>query len=444
MPLSPTSEAIKSTLQKINSLGIYTYTIFQWLSPAFGRILFGEEQFGISKKSNINVRDILVDTTTSEDGRTVSWRNVSQNFITTTADGAVTAATALVLDDITWFSKWDSIKIRTAAWDLIRYVTDINTGAKTLTLNAAITCADNDPVARLSYSKTKWAVIDRLDYDVTTNRYDNYFQNFGAKLSLTLDQINSHYEINAMSGMPNPTAASKTKLVMESAIKEFIRNKVAQKIGIEIIWDIARQFYDGEKALIGWRHYAAGLRDIIGTPVSISSADSDEEKFEKIWQTVYKVKNRSFQAGNKKVAMVGNDKFVQEFSTLAASKVQFTDMTDTYGYNLTYVKLPWGLWNVEMLYEPQLDVLEFVDNSVYEQAVCYVLPLDLISGKARKWMDVDNIKEATMEQWGFDVKILRSNTDHDTWDTFTFLFFYWMTFVFWGNDLDIYKKIVIA
>jgi len=47
----------------------------------------------------------LVDVTTSEDGRTVTWRNVAYQAISTQVNGAVSAATAVVVDDITGFSK---------------------------------------------------------------------------------------------------------------------------------------------------------------------------------------------------------------------------------------------------------------------------------------------------------------------------------------------------
>lgn len=445
MSLSWTSEVVKTSLQKINSLGVYTLPIFQWLAPAFGRLIFGDEQFGIGVSSKVNVRDILVDVTTSEDGRTITWRNVAYQAISTQVNGAVSAATAVVVDDITGFSKWDAVKIRNKSTnvDTIAYVTDINTGSKTLTMSANVTCDDNSYITRLSYSKTKGSAIDRLDYDPTSKRYENYFQDFGATLELTLDQINSHYAINVSNMSPNPQQALKSQQVVQDAVANYIKMKVAQKIWIEIIGDIARQFYDGEKKLVGSRYYAAGLRDV-ETVVTIDASGSSEQMFEDIRSQVLKVKHRSFSAWNRKVVMVANHSFIEKFSTLAAGKVTFTDIPNEYGYDLTMIKLPWNNGSIELMYEPQLDTLEFLDTATAELPICHILPLDLISAKTRKWIDVDNVKDAKRAMGGFDVKIKKGVTSEDTGDTFTYYFFYRMTFVFGWNDLPIYTKLVIA
>lgn len=85
-----------------------------------------------------------------------------------------------------------------------------------------------------------------------------------------------------------------------------------------------------------------------------------------------------------------------------------------------------------------LDIVEPDD-----MPVAYVIPLDLISAKTRKWIDVDNMK--ALSHGPADIKLVKAVGSHDTLDTIDYLFYYVCTFI-WGGlgEEEIYRRITIT
>ena len=409
------------------------------------KILFGDAGYaGISKTPKIEFKNMIVDATTSQDGRSVEWRTLGFKAIQTLVNGAVAASSTVVLDSTTGISPGDCLRIRDATNGYqYGYVASV-TNATTLVLGANITIADNAQVVRISYSKGVGKEIDRVDYDLTWKTQSNYFQDFGAKKSFTLEKINSHIDVpSSILMMQNPQKNLKTsneEKAIDTIVNNYLQLEFGRKIGSDIIGDVMRQFLVGQKATntinSKTRYYAGGLFDCITTSDTISAAGTDEAKLKSIFDVVYDVLNLSAMLGNTKVVILANNAFAKEYAKYTLSNVNLSNFPSVVGFQADTILLPGGV-EVGIEYESMLDIVE-PDN----KAVAYVLPLDLISAKTRKWIDVDNMK--ALSHGPADIKLVKAISSQDTLDTIDYLFYYVATFIFGGlGEAEVYRRIVI-
>lgn len=442
MSFSYTKAALNAALEKITNLGLYSFTMYEGYSPVLAQLFFGDEKFGLNPTKTVRPKEIMLDATTSEDGRKVEWKTVKIAAIRTLSDGALSASTALVVDSTVWFSVGDQIKLinKTDGAESINYVAAV-VDSTHITLRTAATLADNSEVIRISYSKIKSDVIDRVDYEIMKDTTDNYFQDFAAKYTITLDEVNSHIEWLVKSGSFDPKSEIQTKFI-QTTISDYLELKMAQKIGVEIIWDVARAFYNGHKD--SWtsagktRYYAGWLTEAIQAVDNISASDSDDAKLEAIFKILFDVQRTAQMFNNKKVVLVGNSAFMKEVATWKPTNyvVQTSTPTKETWFQLTKILMPNGMQDIEIMSDYTIDQLNTLDVPN-----AFIIPVDLVGVKARQYTGLDN--EMNLEQWAFDIKVLKSVADADKMDVVTFLFYYVATFVFGWSDEKIYRRLVI-
>lgn len=454
MAFNSTPAVIKDRLTEINQLGLYSFTMFDGLSPILGSVLFGPEMLGLAKSKNVNMRNLYMDATTLTDGRTLKWRRLKFTNIRTDLTVAVTAGnTTLNVTTTEGFSPGDQIKLI----DLITNdeevveVVAVPT-ATTLTLNTGTADAYDvgDAVIRISYSKIKGKEIDRNDYDFSDDETDNYIQDFGTQKDFCVDEINSHIEVgDYMSSANSLRGAHVSKDVndVKRMIDTHLGTIFARKVGIEMIGDIGRAFYGGvkNKITIGGdtRWYTGGLQEATGGVVTEldytgATINSDpEELFRCIWEKTWDVKFKSSHYGNRNVVIAGNEPFNKMFATLASDKVIFDTVRSEYGYELTTLTFPGQMGAVNIVHDPLIDQL----GPQTDTPEFYVLPLDLISAHRRFYNDMSGMQNASdLKQGSPDIMIKKSVKSEDTLDTFKFYFAFNLGFVFGGWEDDIYAR----
>jgi len=455
MAFTPTNHDITSRLQEIERIGLYSYTAFDGLSPILGSVMFWPEMLGLAKSKSVNMRNLYMDATTTKDGRKLQWKRLRfQHKRDLAAAISAIGVTTITLTDAEGFSIGDQIKhIALATWVETKYEVNSIAG-NVLTLQSALTVAVaiSDPIIRISYSKPFKKPMDRAEYDLEDSETFNYLQDFGTLKTFDVDEINSHIQVwPYMSNALNLQSSAKTaKEAKVDRINNYLQTVFAQKIGIEMFWDIGRQFYGGSlfQGTVGSdrRSYSGGLDEACNNnidQIDYTAADiaSDDDKlFEAIWNRVFDIKMRASEYGNKNVVIAGNQDFTKMFATLAADKVMFDTERTEYGFELTTITLVGQLWAVSVVHDPLVDQL----CSKTDIPEAYIIPLDMISAHRRYYSDMDGLQnQSDLVKWPADILIQKSIASQDSLDSYQFYFAFNCGFVFGGWEDNIYKRIQV-
>ena len=442
MPLTGAKQAVKDVLVSNTRFGLYSFPLWEWMSPFMKQILFGDEVFGQAKSTKITVKDIVLSPTTSQDGESIEWRTLWITKPQTTVNGAVDNSTAVILTDAKGFSVWDYIVFRDDTnWEIKAYITAIN--GNNITIDTAQTISDATPTVRIAYSKGKSAVIDRVDYDLEYETFSNYFQDFGAKKTFNSDLLNSNIDIDLNIGdyNKNPKELLKSKEVKESIVN-YLQLEFGKKVGSEVLGDVEMAFISGAKhkwtVWTSVRRYTMGLEDIATLEtIDTSTLTTKQEQFDAISDTVYDVINKSYQFHNKNVAVICNDAFYKYFMKLMQDKVQYTQDVNSSGNLLNKITFVDGR-TIELSLIPAMDIRYATTPTAF------VIPMDLIGAYTKKYRNIDASSTwFTPKETGADILIQKNISDQDTLDTFSFSIYYQLWFIFWWAETGIYKKIIV-
>ena len=76
MSVSYSSSNLKADLTKIHQLWLYSLPVWETLNPIMKDILFGEMNAWPKADKSLSVKEMLLDSTTTEDGRSISWQTM--------------------------------------------------------------------------------------------------------------------------------------------------------------------------------------------------------------------------------------------------------------------------------------------------------------------------------------------------------------------------------
>lgn len=452
MGFSTTTDSPTSVFKTLDQIGAYSFEAWENFAPVLGSILFWDQLLWINTSKNVSFKNSLIDITptTSNTWRAIEWFTiVNKTYKPTTSTTATW--TVKTVSSTTSYSPWDYIIFQnpTTGAETAWYIATVDSWTQ-VTLTAAVATTSWDIVKRISFSKKKWAAIDRVDYDQSRNKTSNYIQDFGTTFSTDDDELNSHMDFTFRWGVPNPKDAKKTnKEKMIYWVANFLRMKTTQKLGWEIIWDIAWQFVRWAKNYYAdWgknRYFTGWLYEVESTESKSWSVSSDE-LIDWIYSHCYDVLNYGQYYGNKKVVIMCNNAFKKRFWMLEKSNVRinFAPAAPEVWYKLEKIIFPW-FDDIYIAFDPKVNDIE--PDSL---PVAHIMPLDLVWAYRRLYRGINENMDA--ENWPADVLIKKAIWDEDYLDTTTLYFAYNLAFIFWGWDSvtnfwtwkGLYRKLTIT
>ncbi len=433
-------------LQDKQGIGLYSQLIAKQRSPFMSDILFGQDINDPS--STLSFKGILLQKTTTKDGKSVEWRLISANEdYSTLAANAAAGATSIDVVDATPFSIGDDIEVGTGTANAERkYVTAIT--GNTLTLDSALANdhSAGDQVLSITHAKGVGEVADKGQGVWTDDTESNFFQTFDAVLEVTKDELNAH--IMAGSGAFNISMKQAlSQKQIDAGIDNYLKLEFIRVFGYDILRSVENAFWSGRKAEINvggkLRRFTGGFEEYKTTDETIDASTlTDKELFDKIVSHIYDVENLASSINANEVVVVCNNAFFKKFLTLQPSGIALPEKPTKDGYRLTEIML--GNKTYQVYYSPALDKLTANNPTVGR---LYVFPKDTIAAKTREYTDVD-AKQLKAVKGGPDIKVTYDPTAQAAGDVWRFYFMYEVAFIFGAytpnKALDVYRKITVT
>ena len=430
---------ITASLQKIPGVGLYAQQILKYISPFMSDVLFGID---VNKPSQtINFKQLLVQSTTTDDGVRVRWRLVAApEKVDALASNASAGDTTITVNNGSIFSVGDSIKIKNER----NYVVAI--AGNTLTLADPLANNHNagEKVIIVSHSKGKWQQSDRSIGSWQYEEEYNYFQTFDSVLQTDWETINSHI-LGAYVGGGDMSQVLKNKEAA-ARLQDYLRLEFIRTIGYDILRDIETAFWEGireEKTIAGSvRRYTWGFEQYkTSEETGDAAGKTDEEIFKEIWKMIYDVENEAAKIRARDIVVVCNNTFYQRFLTLKPNNVQYPEEPDKAGYQLS--KLFINGKTYEIAYSPVLDEL----NPDPTKWIAYIFPKDSVAAKTIEYVgleDTNNWLKPTQNKK--NILVTMDPTAQAAGDTIRMNFMFPLAFIFGGSTpakkVDVYKKVI--
>jgi len=430
---------IMTSLQKIPGVGLYSQQIIKYISPFMSDVLFGIDVN--EPKATINFKELLIQSTTSEDGKSVRWRLVAApEKVDELASDATAGSTTITVNNGTIFSVGDSIKVGTER----KFIVAI--AGNTLTLDSKL---DNnhsagEKVIIVSHAKGKGLQSDRSIGNWQFEEEYNYYQVFDSVLQTDWETINSHI-LGAYVGGGDMSEVLKNKEV-QARLQDYLRLEFIRTIGYDILRDIETQFWEGirsEQTIGGTvRRYTGGFEQYKTAEITGNAASkTDKELFDEIWKLVYDTENEAAKIRARDIVIVCNNTFYQRFLTLEPNNIQYPSEPDKAGYQLS--KLFINGKTYEVAYSPVLDEL----NPDPTKGVAYIFPKDSVAGKTLEYIGIqkssNSLKPVKNKK---DILVTIDPTAQAAGDVIRMNFMFPLAFIFGGytpsKKVDVYKKVI--
>ena len=437
-------------LQVKEGRGLYSTVLTKEVSPFMSDILFGIDPN--NPRTSLNFKGIMLQRTTSKDGKSIEWRLISTpNKATTLAAASTAGNTTITVVDGSLFSVADDISIDTGSKKERKLVVAI--AWNVLTLDSSVAAHDAGvPVKVVTHAKGKWVVSNKVQGAWSDTTESNYFQIFDATLEIDTDILNSHI-LTAAGGINKGISDSLNNSNVDTSINEYLKLEFVRIFGYDILQDVERAFWEGVKkeATIGGTVYRyTGWFEQYKTEEDTKDAstdfNSDKEFFDYIVKILYNTENEGAKIKAGSPIIVCNNAFYRKFLTLQPNAVQYTEEKEQSGYKMSKIFINSKTYEVH--YSPALD--ELVDNAETDGLV-YVFPKDAVAAKTQQFTGLDvmgNGLKATTKWAPTDVKIVADVNNEANGDIFKFYFYMKLWFVFGaytaGTPVNVYRKINIS
>lgn len=433
-----------------DGLGLQSQILVKEVSPFMSDLLFGIDVN--NPKSSLNFKGIMLQKTTTKDGKTLEWRLISTPDKTSTLTAAATAGdTTITVADGSLFSVADDIQIWTGSTAERKLIVSVAGNVLTLDSALANNQSSGDTVKVVTHAKGKWTVSNKVQGAWSDETASNYFQTFDATLTIDTDVLNSHILATA-GGMNKTMKQALDSKAVDAGINEYLKMEFVRIFGYDILQDVERAFWAGTKkeVTIGWTtyRYTGGFEEFKTEDITKDVAtdfSSEKEFFDYVAKKIYDVENESAKVKANNVILVCNNAFYRKFLTLQPTTIQHTEAQSQEGYKLTKIFLNSKVYEVH--YSPALDQL--VDDPATD-GLLYIFPKDAVAAKTTTFnsIDVTSGGITPVSGNGTDVKIVADPNNEANGDVFNFYFYFKLWFVFGAyvpsGAVNVYRKYKFA
>jgi len=438
-------------LQTKEGRGMYSTILTKEVSPFMSDLLFGIDPN--NPRTALNFKGIMLERTTSKDGKTLEWRLISTpNKVTTIAADAAAADTTITVVDGSLFSVADDIRIWDGSTAERKLVVSIAGNVLTLDSALANAQATGKAVKVVTHAKGKGIVSNKVQGSWNDTVESNNFQTFDATLEIDTDVLNSHV-LAAAGGIQRGIWDNLKNSNVDAGINDYLKLEFVRIFWYDILQDVERAFWSGKKKeatingtvyrYTGWFEEYKTAED---TKDASTDFNSDKEFFDYIVKILYNTENEAAKVKAGSPVIVCNNAFYRKFLTLQPNSVQYTEEKEQAGYKMSKIFI--NSKSYEVHYSPALD--ELVDNAETDGLV-YIFPKDAVAAKTNRftWLEVmGNGLKTTTTGAPADVKVVADVNNEANGDIFKFYFYIKLWFVFGaytaGTPVNVYRKINIS
>ena len=426
-------------------IGLYSQVLMKEVSPFMSDILFGIDVN--NPKTSLNFKGIMLQKTTSKDGKSIEWRLISTpDKISALAAASTAGDTTITVDDGSLFSIWDDISIDTGSKKERKLVVAI--AWNVLTLDSSVAVHDKwVPVKVVSNAKAKWGTSDKVQGAWSDETESNYVQTFNAALTIDTDVLNSHILATA-GGFTKTMSQALDNSTIDAGINDYLKLEFVRIFGYDILQDVERQFWEWlkrEATINGKVHRYTGWFEEYKTADTTKDAStdfsSDKEFFDYVAKELYDVENEWSKVHASNPILVCNNTFYRKFLTLQPNNVQYTEEQSAAWYKMTKIFL--NAKTYEIHYSPALDLLADSDTD----GLLYIFPKDAVAAKTIEFTGLNlgsNGITAKSEGTGRDIKIVADPNNEANGDVFNYYFYFKIGFIFGAyvpsKAVNVYRK----